>query len=96
MNKEEILKLVNAGYTKAEIEAIIKDYSAASKDDINNRISKNVKIECRGLNAEDRGVSTIGEISSNLNVRIWSSAEVVDVDYDGAGRLNKLVINVTY
>lgn len=82
--------------TKAEIEAIIKDYSAASKDDINNRISKNVKIECRGLNAEDRGVSTIGEISSNLNVRIWSSAEVVDVDYDGAGRLNKLVINVTY
>lgn len=81
--------------TKAEVEAIIKDYSSASKDDINNRIAK-VKIECQGLSSEDRGVSTISEVSNNLEMGIWSSAEVISIGHDGAGRLNKLVIKVTY
>lgn len=82
--------------TQAEVEAIIKDYSAASKDDINNRIAKGIKIECQGLAAEDRGVSTIGEVSSNLNLGIWSSVDVLSIGHDGVGRLNRLLIKVTY
>lgn len=82
--------------TLDEIQAIINDYSSASSADIKNKIAKEYKIECRGLAGEDRGASTLSELSNNLVMGVWASAQVMDIDHDSAGRINNVVITVTY
>lgn len=82
--------------TKADIQTIINDYYSASKEDINVKISSKCAIVPQGMRDDDIGVSTLGDVSAKLTNEVWSSVNVVDIDHDSAGRVSRVVINVTY
>lgn len=82
--------------TKADIQTIINDYYSASKEDINVKISSKCAIVPQGMRDDDIGVSTLGDVSAKLTNGVWSSVNVVDIDHDSAGRVSRVVINVTY
>lgn len=82
--------------TKADIQTIINDYYSASKEDINVKISSKCAIVPQGMRNDDIGVSTLGDVSAKLTHGVWSSVNVVDIDHDSAGRVSRVVINVTY
>ena len=83
--------------TKDQVQTIINNYSSASKDDVNNKIVPSCPIILQnGLRDGERALSHISEIDMKLKNDLWESVEVVDIDHDGVGKVNKIVINVTY
>lgn len=83
--------------TRDQVQTIINNYSSASKADINNKIVPSCPIILQnGLRAGERALSHISEIDMKLKHNLWKSVEVVHIDYDGVGKVNKIVINVTY
>lgn len=67
MNKEEILKLVNAGYTKAEIEAMSSDQKPEVKPEEKPEVKPEQKEEVKPAEASPFTPDMITEFTGAIN-----------------------------
>jgi hypothetical protein len=83
--------------SKSELEGLINsgDFGRCPSD-YKERILRTIKIEVRGMNPNERGVSSLADMFSKISMGTWASVNVVETAYDAQGRLSKLVVSVNY
>lgn len=82
---------------KTELLSLLKngDYSSTPKD-FDSKFSGNLKLNVIGMDKSEPEVTVLSEIFNRVGMGIWSSLEIIDVEYDHDNRISSLVVRVIY
>lgn len=83
--------------TAAELEKICNSGNFASAPPkFHHRISPSLVIVPNGMDADERGVSTIADVCQKMKMDVWHSIKITGMEYDSQNRLCKVVFDVKY